>query len=426
MPIKIVTPEALPLAFIAGQRDDNVTGVAQIVERVRCEGDVALRDFTQRYDGVTVEEFRVEPAQCRAAYEQCDATTISALQSAADALRRFAEVQKAQLIDFEVELMPGVFTGQRVLPIRRIGVYVPGGRFPLVSSLLMGAVPAQVAGVSEIALCSPPVRGGGVAPIVAAAAHLLAIDELYSVGGAQAIAALAYGSESIRPVDKIVGPGNAYVAEAKKLVFGTVGIDMIAGPTELLIIADESADPTLIAADLIAQAEHDVEARPHLITTSFAIATAVQEEVAQQLTQIETEAVARESLARHGLIVVVARREEAITLANQRAPEHLELQVTDPDRWRPALTNYGSLFIGELAAEVLGDYSAGINHTLPTSRSARYRGGLSVLDFLKVQSQLRLSDEGFAPIAETAERLALLEGLHGHFRAVERRRKGGE
>ncbi len=420
--MKIVSTEELPQSFFRFHTGQKVKGVREILRNIRREGDEALRQYTRKFDGVTLDDLQVEPAQLKAAYEQVEEETVSAIREAAANIRRFAELQKQQLSDFEVELHPGVFTGQKVVPLRRVGVYVPGGRFPLISTLLMCAIPAQVAGVEEIAVCTPPSNDGGIHPAILVAADVLEIEEIYRVGGAQAIAALAYGTETIPPVDKIVGPGNAYVAQAKKEVFGVVGIDLIAGPTEVLIIADESANPQILAADLIAQAEHDEDARPMLITTSEFMALQVNRAVSEQLPLISTATIARSSLQKNGLIILVNTLQDAVELANRKAPEHLEIQVENPDAIVPLLRNYGSLFVGELAAEVLGDYSAGINHTLPTNTTARYRGGLSVLDFVKVQTTLNVNKEGFHTIAPIAEALARAEGLEGHYRSVHIRR----
>ncbi|RMF58727.1 MAG: histidinol dehydrogenase [Calditrichaeota bacterium] len=420
--MKIVSANEIPSAFFRYRTGRTIKGVREILHKVRQQGDKALKEYTRKFDGVLLDNFKIDASELKAVASSVNRETMEALHAAGENIRRFAEKQMSQLDDWEFEIQPGVFTGQSVVPIRRVGVYVPGGRFPLVSTLLMAVIPAQVAGVEEIAVCSPPDEQGNISPLILAAADFLGIEEVYRVGGAQAIAALAYGTESIPAVDKIVGPGNAYVAAAKKEVFGVVGIDIIAGPTEVMIIADESAHPTILAADLIAQAEHDEEAQPVLVTPSERLALQVNKAISEQLPLTSTATIARTSLERNGWIILVNSLQEAATVANRRAPEHLEVQVSHPEELIPLLKNYGSLFVGEWSGEVLGDYSAGINHTLPTNTTARYRGGLSVLDFLKIQTSLRVNQEGFEAIAPAAERLAKAEGLDGHFRSVHLRR----
>jgi len=395
--------------------------VKKIIDDVRRDGDAALRMYTKRFDGAELKHIRVpgeriEQAVCDPEYEVAMGTCI-------EHLKRFAVRQREQLKNFDYEVVPGVRLSQVLVPISRVGVYVPGGRYPLVSSLLMCAVPARVAGVEEIAVCTPPSGDGDVHPCLLSACRMLDIDEVYSIGGAQAIAAMAYGTETVRPVDKIVGPGNIYVTSAKKEVYGDAGIDMLAGPTELLIIADESADPELIAADLLAQAEHDENALPVLITTSRTLAEAVQSEIKRQLAALETRETAERCIEKNGLILMADSAEQCAEMANKMSPEHLEIHVRNAEEVVRGLRNYGSLFIGKYSAEVLGDYSSGLNHTLPTSRIARYRGGLNVFDFLKVLTTLSADAAGFRRIAQAAETLATLEGLHGHAESVRLRLK---
>ena len=421
--MKTILFDQLPNTFFRYQEDEALSTVGEIIRDVKARGDAAVREYTQKFDGVSPDRFRVPEEAVQAALLEVAPETLAALRSAAENIRRFAELQRAQLQDFEAELNPGVFTGQRVLPLARVGVYVPGGNFPLISTLLMGAIPAAVAGVPEICVVSPPTYNGDIHPAILAAAHVAGVREIYRVGGVQAIAALAYGTESIRPVDKIVGPGNKYVAQAKREVFGAVSIDMIAGPTEIMIIADDTANPAILAADLLAQAEHDVDARPVLVTPSAALAEAVQQAVARQLQTLSTRATAAESVQRNGLIILVKNPDEAAEVANRKAPEHLEIQVKDATLFSKKLKNYGSLFIGENSAEVLGDYSAGINHTLPTNTTARYRGGLSVHDFLKIHTTLRVSRAGLEHIGPIAETLAKAEGLAGHAKSIQIRLK---
>jgi len=395
--------------------------VRNILAEVRADGDAAVKKYTLQFDGVTMDQFKIDKQTCTDALNAMGPEVRTALQEAASNLKQFALLQLEQMRDFRVELQPGVFTGQRIVPLKRVGVYVPGGNFPLVSSLLMGAVPARAAGVDEIVVCTPPGPNGQISPAIAAAAAVAGVDEVYAVGGIQAVGAMAYGTESIQAVDKITGPGNRYVAAAKKEVYGTVGIDFTAGPSEVMIIADAAADPAWIAADLLAQAEHDADAVSILVTPSIELARQVQLEIKKQLTQLSTKEIAGRSIRDNGCIVLTETVAEAVAFADGKAPEHLELQVAEPQDYVPLLRNYGSLFIGAYAAEVLGDYSSGLNHTLPTSGAARYTGGLSVRDFVKVLTTLETTAQGLKSIGKTAFVLAGIEGLHGHGEAVRRR-----
>ena len=420
--MKIVNAGDLPASFFQYRDLPEAEGVKAIIAQVRDGGDGALRELTQRFDGAEVADFAVDGPTIEAAYRRVEKDTIAAIDAAAENLRLFAEAQRRQLADFSEEVRPGVQAGQRIMPIDRVGVYVPGGVFPLVSTLLMGVVPALVAGVPQISVCSPPGYAGEIHPVILVAAHRLGIKRVFRMGGAQAIAAFAYGTESIEAVDKIVGPGNKYVAQAKKEVFGRVGIDLIAGPTEVLILADEDADPEWLAADLLAQAEHDPEACALLVTTSPTLAEQVSGALANQLPRLKTAAIAGESLQHNGMIILAKDLGQAVELVNRKAPEHLEIQLKNPEEVLGRLRNYGSLFVGEYSAEVLGDYSAGINHTLPTNTTARYRGGLSVFDFVKVLTSLEVTGKGLREIGPVAEKLAEAEGLDAHRRAVAIRR----
>ncbi len=402
--------------------DPNIDeSVYSIIRGVREKGDKAIRDFTKEFDKTEVRELRVKKADISQAIDMLGEGLNRAVSSSARRAKTFAQSQLKPIKDFRFEIETGVICGQVVNPIERVGVYVPGGRYPLVSSVIMGVVPAQVAGVDEICLCSPPDKSGKVHESILGAAGLLGVEEIYCVGGAQAIAAMAYGTETVKRVDKIVGPGNKYVTQAKKAVYGVTGIDFVAGPTEVLIIADESADAELIAADLLAQAEHDVEAIPVLVTTARTLYDRVEAEIKKQLEKLDTAKTARVALENNGVCIIATDIEEAISIANEQAPEHLELQIKKPGDWTRKLKNYGSLFIGEYAAEVLGDYSSGLNHTLPTNRAARYTAGLSVFDFIRLQTTLQVDKKGFRKIASDAEILARAEGLNAHAAAVRMR-----
>jgi histidinol dehydrogenase len=406
--------EEFRLARPCRQEFEEMETVRRIIAEVRAKGDAALRDFTLEYDAVSVDSFRIEQEEIKRAALQVDPALASAIGLAAANIRKFARAQRQAYRDFVVEILPGLSAGQVVVPIERAGVYVPGGLHPLVSSLLMGAIPARIAGVRELVVCTPPGAGGAVPAAVLGAAKLCGVDEVYRVGGAQAVAAMAYGTESIRKVDKIVGPGNAYVTAAKKCVCGDVGVDFTAGPSELMVIADQQAAPSFIAADLVAQAEHDARAAAVLVTDSEELAAKVEGEVEAILEKLSTAAVARESLRTQGAIVLVPCLEAALDLAEECAPEHLELFVAEAEALAGRLRNFGSLFIGQRTAVALGDYAAGINHILPTERAARYTGGLTVGDFLKIQTTLRVDERGLAAVGPAAARMARAEGLEAH------------
>ncbi|MBC7364413.1 MAG: histidinol dehydrogenase [Candidatus Aminicenantes bacterium] len=398
--------------------------VRRIISEVRLRGDEAVFEYTRLFDGVELRSLRVKQSELKQVAKQISPALSKAIQTAVDNLYLFSKKQFSllkKLNELKVEMRPGVVASQKMVPIKRIGIYVPGGRYPLISSLIMAAVPARVAGVKEIAVCSPPGKDGRLPPAILYVAEMLKIEEVYPMGGAQAVAALACGTQSIKQVDKIVGPGNVYVTAAKKELYGLVGIDFIAGPTELLIIADGEAKEELVAADLIAQAEHDPLARPWLITDTFRLAEAVRAELSKQLKEWSEARTAARSLAKQGLIIIVDRLEDAVELANEIAPEHLALMVKKPAQLAYKLKNFGSLFIGQLTTEALGDYSSGLNHILPTSRAARYTGGLSVKDFLKFQTVLEVSRKGLKEIGPAAVSLAEAEGLFGHAASVRRR-----
>jgi len=408
--------------------------VKKIIAEVRAKGDAAVKKFASQFDKSSPQQLEVPLSEAQRALEQLranDAALVDALELAAKHIKRFAEKQKEQFTHFEFEMEPGLVTGQRVIPVQRAAIYVPGGRFPLFSSVLMCVIPALCAGVEEVIFSSPPTEDGLPDRKILAAAMIAAKIannnniRIFAIGGAQAIAALALGTESVPRVDVIAGPGNKFVAAAKRLLFGEVGIDFIAGPTDVLVIADGQTDGNigrtaeLVAADMLGQAEHDPDARARALVPGKGLAEEILTAIERRIKSLPTEKTARASLEAGGLIIVYDTREEAIRIANTIAPEHLELQTADADNWIPRLKNYGSLFIGSLSAEVLGDYSAGINHTLPTSTSARFTGGLSVRHFLKTVTTLRCaSGEGFEKARNAAEILARAEGLEGHARSA--------
>jgi histidinol dehydrogenase len=396
--------------------------VRQILTDVRQRGDAALREWSRRLDGLDPESFQVPEAELSAALGAISAAERSALETAAERIRRFYSRQPVG--SWIIQGEDGTL-GQVVRPIKRVGLYVPGGAAPLASTVLMSAAPAQVAGVKEIAVVVPPQRDSGrIAPITLAACALLGINEVYCLGGAQAIAALAFGTESIRPVDKIFGPGNLFVTLAKRQVFGVVGIDGLAGPTETMVIADESATPGWVAADMLAQAEHDVLASAILLTPSLGLAQAVQAEVARRLEDLPRAEVLAQSLAHRSGIVITRDLDEAADLANAYAPEHLCLSVADPWRWSEKINAAGGMFLGEFSFEVLGDYIAGPSHVMPTSGTARFASPLNVWDFVHLVHVVALAPQAAASLSRQAALLARAENLEAHARAADERLAG--
>lgn len=402
-------------------RKKDEQAVARILADVRKNGDKALVDYTRRFDApqMTVEKIQVTEKEMRSAAKTVDRSFTRALNRAAAQIEAFHRRQLPK--SWITTDRPGTLLGQMVHPVARAGVYVPGakgGTTPLVSSVLMGAIPAKIAGVGEIVMVTPPMENGGVNAHLLAAARKVGIDRVFRVGSAWAVAAMAYGTETIPRVDVIVGPGNIFVTLAKKMVAGTVGIDMIAGPSEILIVADEGAQPAYIAADLLSQAEHDVLASAILITPSQALAEATVREVSEQLGALERRQIAAESLKRFGAVLTVPDLATAVTLANRIAPEHLELQVESPFDLLPEIRNAGAVFLGSHTPEPIGDYIAGPNHVLPTAGTARFSSALSVDHFIKKTSVLRYSPEAFRREAADAARLAEVEGLGAHARSI--------
>jgi histidinol dehydrogenase len=388
--------------------------VGEIIAAVREQGDAALLDFTRRFDHVTLgaAELAVTAAEYAAAEVAVGAPTLRSLRYAAERIERFH--QECAPRSWRMKDDNGSRLGQEVRPLDRVAVYVPGGRAAYPSTVLMTVVPARVAGVREIVLVSPPAPDGSMNAAVLAAARIAGVTEAYRVGGAQAVAALAYGTATIRKVDKIVGPGNIYVALAKAQVFGDVGIDMVAGPSEVLVVADDSADAAFVAADLLAQAEHDPMARAVLLTPSAGLRDAVAAELAVQLAVLPRREIAGAALASHGALVLTASLDEAVELANGLAPEHLELQVRDPEALLASVRHAGAVFLGRHTPEVVGDYVAGPNHVLPTGGTARFSSALSTEDFVTRLSVIDYSPEGLAEAGPHVGRLSRVEGLDGH------------
>lgn len=392
--------------------------VDRIVEDVRRDGDAALRRYTEAFDGASPIAFEVPRAEWQDARRRIPIALEQALVTSAGRIRAFHERQPAQSW---IEPTPQGTFGQIVRPLERVGIYTPGGTAAYPSSLLMTAIPARVAGVKETVIAAPPGRGGQIAGPILAAADIAGVDRVFAIGGAQAIAAMAFGTESVPHVDKIFGPGNIFVALAKQRVYGVVDLDQLAGPTETLLVADDSADLELVAADMIAQAEHDAIASAILITTSDRLARELPDEIDRQLESLERADIARASLEGNGRIVVVGRLPEAIRLANAYAPEHLCLLVADPWRLVPLVENAGGIFVGEDSPEALGDYAAGPSHVMPTGGTARFSSPVHVGAFQKVVSLIAANEEAVAELGEATMAIAAAEGLTGHAAAIRRR-----
>jgi histidinol dehydrogenase len=411
------------VAFEAAQDAGIDAAVAAIVDAVRARGDAAVLDYTKRFDKLTarrVADLEIAPSELAAAFAALDPTLRDALTAAADRIRAFHGHQLGK--SWTVTTPDGGELGQRVTPLDSVGIYVPGGKAAYPSSVLMNALPAKVAGVREIVMMVPT-PGGVRNPLVMAAAHLAGVSRVFTIGGAQAIAALAYGTATIPAVDKICGPGNAYVAAAKRRVFGAVGIDMVAGASEILVIADAGANPDWVTLDLFSQAEHDELAQAILLSPDEALLDAVEATIHRRLKDMPRARIIAASLARRGALVRTRDLAEACAIANRIAPEHLELAVADPDALLPMIANAGAIFMGYYASEALGDYCAGPNHVLPTSRTARFSSPLGVYDFQKRSSVLRVTAEGAHALAATAAPLAHGEGLTAHALSAEARRR---
>lgn len=390
--------------------------VYDIIENVRANGDAALREYSEKFDGVKLDDFKVNQSIIDAAWDNLPEDLKHALLVAKKNITEFHSREIEQgFVDMDT---PGITRGQKVTPLARVGLYVPGGTAAYPSTIMMTALPAKIAGVKEIIMVTPPQKDG-INPAVLGAAKLAGVDAVYQVGGAQGVAALAYGTEQIPKVDKIVGPGNIYVATAKRQVFGQVDIDMIAGPSEIGIIADESANPVHLAADLLSQAEHDPRARAIMVTNSEKLANLVSDEVERQLSQLPRENIARPAIENNSYIAVMDSVEDMFTVMNEVAPEHLEIQLPDPMEYMSMVENAGSVFLGRYASEPLGDYVGGTNHVLPTSGTAKFSSPLGVYDFVKRISFTQFSRERLQEVAKDITTLARTEGLEAHARAIE-------
>ena len=390
--------------------------VYDIIENVRANGDAALREYSEKFDGVKLDDFKVDQSIIDAAWDNLPEDLKHALLVAKKNITEFHSREIEQgFVDMDT---PGITRGQKVTPLARVGLYVPGGTAAYPSTIMMTALPAKIAGVKEIIMVTPPQKDG-INPAVLGAAKLAGVDAVYQVGGAQGVAALAYGTEQIPKVDKIVGPGNIYVATAKRQVFGQVDIDMIAGPSEIGVIADESANPVHLAADLLSQAEHDPRARAIMVTNSEKLANLVSDEVERQLSQLPRESIARPAIENNSYIAVMDSVEDMFTVMNEVAPEHLEIQLPDPMEYMSMVENAGSVFLGRYASEPLGDYVGGTNHVLPTSGTAKFSSPLGVYDFVKRISFTQFSRERLQGVAKDITTLARTEGLEAHARAIE-------
>ncbi len=403
------------------QHPDVTKAVLNILESVKTDGDQALINYTKQFDHVFLTSLEVTSDEINAAYAQVDKAFIDDMEQAKENIIFFHEAQKKQ--GFELQKENGVYLGQRILPLQRVGVYVPGGRAAYPSSVLMNVLPARIAGVEEIIMVTPPNKDGSIDPYIAAAAKIAGVDRIFKVGGAQAIAALAYGSTSIPKVDKIVGPGNIYVATAKQLVYGKVDIDMIAGPSEILVIADEDANPSFVAADLISQAEHDPMASSILLTPSSSLAKQVIKEVQKQADELPKKEIIYASFQNFGAIMILETIEECIQISNEIAPEHLELMVKDAKQYLHQIQNAGSVFLGYYTCESIGDYFGGTNHVLPTSGTARFYSALNVDNFVKKSSYLYWSEDALKKDGDKIIHIANQEKLQGHANAVKVRLK---
>lgn len=395
--------------------------VAEIIAAVRKNGDRALKEYSKKFDGAALKRLEVTDRERREAMKFVDPEFVDILNEAAENILAFHQCQKRT--GYMLERRDGVILGQKIIPLERVGLYIPGGTASYPSTVLMNCIPAKIAGVSEIIMTTPPDKNGSVSPNIIAAAQIAGVNRIIKCGGAQAVAALAYGTKSVPRVDKIVGPGNVFVAEAKRQVYGVVDIDMIAGPSEILVVADEKSDPVLLAADMLSQAEHDKLATAVLVTPSKKLANAVSKQIEAQLKVLPREEIARASVENNGKIILCGSIEQAIDISNAIAPEHLELCVDEPFEYLNLIKNAGSIFLGRNCPEALGDYFAGTNHTLPTGGRARFSSPLSVDDFIKKSSYMFYTRDALVSDAEKIAFFAEKEGLSGHARSAVSRSK---
>ena len=403
--------------FARGESSFDVTDiVTDIINNVRKNGDKALFEYCEKFDKAKLSSLEVTEEEIEEAFASVEPKFIEIIKTAAENIRNFHKKQVRN--SFIINDKDGIVTGQKVTPIEKVGLYVPGGTAAYPSTVLMDSIPAKIAGCSEICITTPPSADGKVNPVILAAAKIAGVDRIFKVGGAQAVAALAYGTETIPKVDKIVGPGNAFVAEAKRQVFGRVSIDMIAGPSEILVFADGKSDPKFVAADLLSQAEHDKMASAVLVTDSMELAVKVREEIENQLKELPREEIARTSIDNNGKIIVADSLLDVIDVANEIAPEHLELSVDNPFDYLDKIKNAGSIFMGRYCPEALGDYYSGANHTLPTSGTARFSSPLSVDDFVKKSQYTYYTKEALQKVAEDVAFFAEKEGLSAHAKSA--------
>lgn len=402
--MQIITSKNIPSDFYNYKEFSAISSVDEIIEEVKNNGDSAVRKYTEKFDG-KIENLEVTKPEIEEALKTLPAEVIDAIKLSIKNVKTFAEAQLNSVKEFEIQNC-GIKLSQKIIPLERTGAYVPGGNYPLPSSAIMSIVPAKVAGVKEVIMCSPKIQ-----PATIAAGYLAGADRIFRVGGVQAIAAMAYGTQTIPKVDKITGPGNKFVTFAKKQVFGVCGIDFLAGPSEVMVIADESANPKFVAADFLAQCEHDADASAILLTTSEKLAQEVKTQAEEYLKTLKTAEIAGKALE-HSYIIIVDSLDEAVKIANKKAPEHLEIMVKNNELLKTKLTCYGSLFVGDYSAEVLGDYCSGTNHILPTNKVARYNGGLSIFDFIKILTCQEAIDS--KEVTKNASILANTEGLMAH------------
>ena len=414
--MKICDYKELDENFFSKIEFESIESVNEIISAVRNNGDSAVREYAQKFGDGELCSFKLTEQEIEDAIKQVDEKTIATIKYAIKNVKEFATAQLSSIKELEIEVA-GNILGHKIIPLDSVGCYIPGGNYPLPSSAIMTVVPAKVAGVKRVVAMSPRIQ-----PVTVAAAHLAGADEIYRIGGVQAVAAMAYGTETIQKVNKIVGPGNKFVTSAKKQVFGECGIDFLAGPSEVLIIADETAKPEFVAADMLAQCEHDKDARAFLICFSQDFARRVDEKAKEYLACLETKEIA-EIAYEKSMAVVVQYLDDAVELSNKKAPEHLELCLENAENLINKFTNYGSLFIGNYSAEVFGDYVSGTNHTLPTNQVSKYSGGLSVFDYIKIQTYQIISDKGIKETAQRASHLAEKEGLFAHKLAADVRLK---